>query len=236
MTTFTVLGTIDPLLQADLKRGDAIAAESNAMVAMDETLTLSGTARGGLMKSFARKFLNEESFFQQRIEAERGAGRVLLAANLPGDIRVIDVGRRVQFLLTDGSYLASTDGVTLKTRTQGIGRALLGDSGGLFIMGTEGEGQIAVSGFGSIAEMTVTPEKPLIVDNGHVVAWEQSLDYELSLSTGRSGFFGKVVGSQMTGEGIVLRFTGSGRVLMCSRNRGGFIAWITKHLPLPKQN
>lgn len=93
-------------------------------------------------------------------------------------------------------------------------------------MATDGHGQIAVSGFGSVRELEVKEGQSLIVDNGHLVAWDASLDYELSLNTSHSGLFGKLVNSQITGEGIVLKFRGQGKVIVCSRNKGGFIDWI----------
>ena len=233
MVRFEVSGSIDPLLTADLEEEDVILAESNAMVAMDMTLSLEGKARGGVMQSFARKYLNDETFFLQKIRAQEGPGRVLLAPNIPGDIRLLDVGD-AQYFLSDGSYLASTAAVSIRTKTQSIGRALLGGSGGLFIMQTEGRGRIAVSGFGSMAEIEVRPGHPVIVDNGHVVAWDSSLAYELSLSTGQTGFFGKVVNSQTTGEGVVIRFSGRGKVLVCSRNRSSFLDWVYSKFPAEK--
>ncbi|EJW92797.1 protein containing DUF124, partial [gut metagenome] len=144
---------------------------------------------------------------------------------IPGDVRLLDVGEH-QYMLSDGAFLASTTGVALSTKSQGLGRALLGGSGGFFIMKTEGSGTLAVSGFGSLREIQVTPDKPVFVDNGHLVAWDQALDYELSLNTGRTGLLGKLVNSQTTGEGIVLRFRGSGTIWVCSRHKGGFIDWI----------
>jgi len=196
------------------------------MVAMDTALSLKGKTRGGLMGSIARKFMNDETFFQQRIEADDQAGTVLLAPNLPGDVRILDVGP-AQYLLSDGAFLACTEGVELSTKSQGIGRALLGDSGGFF-------GRIAVSGFGSIRELDVTPERPITVDNGHLVAWNARLSYDLSINTGKSGFLGKLVNSQTTGEGVVLKFRGTGKVLVCSRNKGGFLDWILGNMPAQK--
>ena len=79
MAAFEITGGIDPLLAVTLEKGEAILAESNAMVAMDTALSLKGKTRGGLMGSIARKFMNDETFFQQRIEADDQAGTVLLA-------------------------------------------------------------------------------------------------------------------------------------------------------------
>ena len=61
MVRFEVEGGVDPLLLVRLEKGDAVATESNAMVAMDRSLTLKGKTRGGFFGSIARKFLNEET-------------------------------------------------------------------------------------------------------------------------------------------------------------------------------
>ncbi len=230
---FEITGSIDPLLCVSLEKGEKVLAESNAMVAMDGDLSLKGRSRGGIMKSLARKFLNDETFFQQYVEAEKGAGDVLLAPNIPGDIRVLDVGQR-QYMISDGSFLAATEGVELEVKSQGLGRALLGDSGGFFVMATDGSGQVAVSGFGSVRELEVKDGQTLVVDNGHLVAWDSDLDYELSLNTAHSGLFGKLVNSQITGEGIVLKFRGRGKVIVCSRNKGGFLDWVFANQPTDK--
>ena len=203
------------------------------MVAMDGSISLKGETRGGFFKSLARKFLNDENFFQQSFVADDEPGSVLLAPNLPGDVVVLDVGER-QYMLSDGAFLAATDGVELETKTQSLGRALLGNSGGLFLMATQGHGQIALSGFGSIQAVDVKPGQKLIVDNGHLVTWDRELDYELSINTARSGLLGKVLHSQLSGEGIVLKFKGEGKVWVCSRNKGGFLTWIFSQMPQEK--
>ena len=230
---FNITGGVDPLLTVSLEKGEKVLAESNAMVAMDGNLRLEGKSRGGIMKSLARKFLNDETFFQQYIEADKGAGVALLAPNIPGDIRLLDVGAR-QYMISDGAFLASEPGVELEVKSQGLGRALLGDSGGFFVMATQGNRRVAVSCFGSVRELDVTPDKPLIVDNGHLVAWDAGLDYELSINTARSGLLGKLVNSQITGEGVVLKFRGTGKVIVCSRNKGGFLDWIFANSPTAK--
>ena len=77
----------------------------------------------------------------------------------------------------------------------------------------------------------VTPGKDIVVDNGHVVAWDASLNYQIAASTSQSqGLFGNLVNSVTSGEGVVLRFSGSGKVLLCSRNRDSFLAWLATKL------
>lgn len=233
MARFETDGSIDPILRVSLEPGETICAERNAMVAMDRSLSLKGATRGGFFKSLARKALNDETFFQQVVEAGDHPGEILLAPNLPGDVLLLDVGER-QYYLSDGAFLASTAGVEFETKTQSLGRALLGDSGGFFVMKTSGSGTLAVSGFGSVRELRVTKERPMMVDNGHVVAWDAGLDYELSINSSRSGLMGKLLHSQLSGEGVMLKFKGEGVVLVCSRNKGGFLDWIFSQSPTEK--
>ena len=205
MPRITVSGSIDPLLSVVLDKGESIFAERNAMVSMDSTLALTGRAKGGLFSALSRKVLNDESFFQQKIEAVDGPGEVLLTPTLPGDVAVLQTGER-QYMIADGAYLASTEDVELNAKTQGIGRALLGNSGGFFVIRTGGTGEVAVSGFGSM----------------------RAIDLDGSRSVG------KIFHSQTSGEGIVLKFSGQGRLYVCSRNRGGFVDWLFSQMPQEK--
>jgi uncharacterized protein (TIGR00266 family) len=208
-----------------MARGETIYCESDAMVMMEDTLDLKGKMRGGLGSALMRTFANGESFFQQHIEAVRGNGDCLLSPTLPGAMEVVDVGSR-QYMISDGAFVAATSNVELKVRTQSLGNALFAQSGGFFITETSGQGQVVVSGFGSMSMLDVAPGKDVIIDNSHVVCWDSALRYEISMTTGQSsGFLGNLVNSQTSGEGVVLRFSGSGKVFVCSRNRAAFRKW-----------
>ena len=228
MPTFSVTGDVDPFLHVSLKQGEKIYCESDAMVMMEATLDLKGKVTGGIASALMRRFANGESFFQQHIEAVRGDGDCLLSPTLPGAMQVVDVGAR-QYMLSDGAFVAASSGVELKVRTQSLGNALFAQSGGFFITETAGSGQVAVSGFGSISQLEVTPGNDVIIDNSHVVAWDNRLRYEISVTTsGNSGFLSNLVNSQTSGEGMVLRFSGTGKILVCSRNGAAFQAWAQR--------
>ena len=233
MPQFTVTGDVDPFLHVSLRKGEKIYCESDAMVMMEATLDLKGKMSGGIMGSIMRRMANGESFFQQHIEAVRGDGDCLLSPTLPGAVQMVEVGAR-QYLLNDGAFVAATAGVDMKTRMQGLGNALFAQSGGFFIMETSGSGELAVSGFGSMFALDVTPDKDVIIDNSHVVCWDNRLSYEISVTTagssGLGGMIGNLVNSVTSGEGIVLRFKGSGKVHVCSRNRDAFVAWLKKDM------
>lgn len=228
MPIFTITGDIDPFLHVSLRKGEKIYCESDAMVMMEATLDLQGKMTGGLGRALMRRLTSGESFFQQHIEAVRGDGDCLLSPMLPGAMQMLEVGPR-RYTLNDGAFVAATAEVELKPRTQSLGNALFAQSGGFFVLEAGGQGQLAVSGFGSIFVLDVEPGKDVIIDNAHVVAWDSSLRYEISVTTGNSsGLLGNLVNSVTSGEGIVLRFSGAGKVLICSRNRDAFLAWTRK--------
>ena len=231
MVSFAISGQVDPMLEATFEPGDKLYCESGSMVTMDEHLSLIGKARGGFLSAIGRKMLNDESFFQQRIEAGERGGVALLSPTLAGDVRVLDVGE-AQYSVADGCYLANTEGVKLSVGTQSFGKALFAGTGsglkGFFVMKTSGRGQLAVSGFGSLREVEVTADRPVLVDNGHLVAWDSNLSYEVALNTAHKGFFGSMVESVVSGTMVVLRFSGRGRVFVSSRNRNDLVNWIAR--------
>ncbi|MFL6658307.1 MAG: TIGR00266 family protein [Massilia sp.] len=228
MPVFSVTGDVDPFLHVAMRRGETIYCESGAMVMMESALDLKGKMKGGLGSALMRTFANGESFFQQHIEAVRGDGDCLLSPTLPGAMQVIDVGPR-NYMLSDGAFVAASDKVDLRVRTQSIGNALFANSGGFFVMEATGSGQVVVSGFGSMSELVVEQGKDVTIDNSHVVAWDSTLRYEISITTGQSsGFLGNLINSQTSGEGLVLKFSGNGKVYVCSRNRESFRAWVAQ--------
>jgi uncharacterized protein (TIGR00266 family) len=225
MPVFSVTGDVDPFLHVSMKRGETIYCESDAMVMMEAALELKGKMKGGLGSALMRTLANGESFFQQHIEAVRGDGDCLLSPTLPGAMQVVETGAQ-QYMISDGAFVAATSGVELKVRTQSLGNALFAQSGGFFITETAGSGQLVVSGFGSMSVLDVVPGKDVVIDNAHVVCWDSALRYEISVTTGQSsGFLGNLVNSQLSGEGMVLRFSGTGKVHICSRNRKAFQQW-----------
>ena len=231
MAQFSLVGSPEPFLHVSMRRGDKIYCESNAMVMMEAPLELKGRLQGGLMQSLLRRFANEESLFQQHIEAVRGDGDCLLSAALDGDMQILDVGA-TQYILSDGAFVAAHDSVEIKARLhRSIGGAFFGNTGGFLVMETSGQGQVVVAGCGTLFELEVEPNKEVVIDNGHVVCWDSRLNYNLSVSTSQSsGLLGNLMNSVMSGEGMVLRFSGKGKVIICSRNRQNFLAWLQSKL------
>ena len=100
--------------------------------------------------------------------------------------------------------------VSYEMKSQSVGKALFGGSGGFFVMHTFGQGDVMVSAFGDILEIDVDEDHPITIDNEHVVAWDDSLNYEIKVASGTFGF--------TTGEGLVNAFHGNGKVYIQTRN------------------
>jgi uncharacterized protein (TIGR00266 family) len=220
MPQFTVTGEVDPFLHVSLEAGEKIFCESNAMVMMEDTLRIKGQMKGGLGQALMRRFTGDEGLFQQEIEAVKGPGDCLLSPALPGGVEILRVQPHAPYTLSDGSFVAAESSVALKVRMNSVSGGLFGGTGGFVVMEATGQGQLAVSGFGSIYTLDILPGREVVIDNNHAVAWSSGLDYEVGLPPHSSGgFFGSLVGSATTGEGLVLKFRGQGKVVVCSRNR-----------------
>lgn len=230
MAQFTVTGEVDPFLHVSLTQGEKIYCESNSMVMMEDTLDLKGKM-GGFGQALMRSFANGESLFQQHIEAVRGAGDCLLSPVLMGGMQILDIGTN-SYCLSDGAFVAAETSVSLVSRmeqlsVQGALMSMFGQAGGFFYSEASGFGKLVVSGMGSLFTLDVEPNKDVIIDNAHVVAWDSRLQHKVSLSTSQGGgLMGRLVNSVTSGEGVVLRFSGKGKVVICSRNKENFIAWM----------
>ncbi|RYL27092.1 TIGR00266 family protein [Acinetobacter piscicola] len=232
MTTFTLVGSPEPFLHVSMKRGESIYCESDAMVMVEQNLEVTGKLRGGVFQAFMRKFTSGESLFQQQIKASNGDGECLLSPNLDGDMQILDVGQR-QYILSDGAFVAATEQTNIKAKVQSnIGGALFGGTGGFVVMETGGQGQVCISGSGTLLELDITPEQgEVTIDNGHVAAWDASLNYNIGMPTsGGGGIVGNIFNSLTSGEGLVIKFRGHGKVIVCSRNRASYLQWLASAL------
>lgn len=217
----------DPLLSVSLALDEKIFCESNAMVMNDGGVSVEGVVRGGILSSLVRSLTSDESFFMQEVKGKRAGskGQIMLAPQMPGDIELLKVGQE-QYVINQSCFLACDEGVTITNRMNSITSGLLGDTGGFVIMQTEGTGTLAVSGFGQIFTVLVEPGEEIMIDNGHLIAWDASLTHKVATASSRKGIFGRMLSTAMSGEYLVLKFSGRGKILVGSRNQLAFDAYI----------
>lgn len=209
-----------------LAGGETVRAESGAMMATSEGVAIEASMQGGLMKSLRRGVLGGESFFITTYTAPPAGGWVDVAAHLPGDMAVAEVGARALFVQR-GSYLASEDGVEIDTKWGGF-KNLFGGEGG-FLLRAGGEGSVVLSCYGALDRVHLAEGETMVIDSGHMVAFDEGVTFSLRRAAG-----GKTIQSMKSGEGLVFDFTGPGEVMVQSRNPGALIQWLTTVLPFSR--
>lgn len=210
-------------LKVHLKEGEVIKAESGAMVAMSDTLDVEGKLEGGLLKGLGR-MLAGESFFFQTIAARRGPGEALLSPGMLGEISTLKLDGETEYLLQKDGFFAGTEDLEVSTKMQNLAKGLFSGEG-FFVVRVSGEGTLFVSSYGAIHPIDLEEDEEIIIDNSHLVAWPEDMEYTIKKAS--SGW----ISSFTSGEGLVCRFRGPGRVLIQTRNPGAFANWLRKFLP-----
>lgn len=213
-----------PVIKYQLERGERLKAESDAMITMSATVDVEGKMEGSILSGLARKFLAGESFFFQELIASRGPGEVLLGHPLPGGILDVELDGSYGLIVQKDGYLASTQGIQVDTKMQNLSKGLFSGEG-FFVLNVTGRGTVFVSSYGVIHPVNLADGEEVIIDNGHLVAWPDYMQY--SIEKASSGWFSSVT----SGECLVCRFRGPGVVLIQTRNPSGFEAWIRSMIP-----
>ena len=206
------------LVTINLQEGQKVFAESSAMASMTPTVTLKAGFKGGLGKTIGRA-LGGESMIINTFTADNGSGEVTFAAGATGDAAHYSLTGNT-LMLQRGAFMLHSDGVEVTGKWQGAKGFFGGE--GLVLLKASGEGDIFFNSYGAILSVDVTDE--YIVDTGYIVAFEDTLNYNISVLPGLRGgsklkqlFFG--------GEGLVCRFSGQGRVWIQTRHVQSFLSW-----------
>ena len=165
-----------------LERGESIMAESGAMISMSPTIKLEAQMSGGGVFGALKSAVGGESLFRTTFTAESGPGEVTLAPSALGDILAVPLSGSRLFV-QPGSYLAGDP--RLNIGVQGSVRGMLSGEG-LFLLTVDGSGLLLLSSFGAIHEKSLSPGEEYIVDTGHIVAFESSVQYQLEKATGKT--------------------------------------------------
>lgn len=204
--------------------GEAVNAESGAMMATSAGVEIESKTRGGLKGAFKRSVLGGESVFVSSFTAPSAGGWVDVAARLPGDVVTLPVDGGLN--VARGGYLAADEGVQIDSKWGGL-KNLAGGEGG-FLVRVEGRGQVVLAAYGAIDVVELEAGEAFVLDSGHMVAYEDGVQFSIrKVAKG-------LIQSVKSGEGLVFEFQGPGRVWTQSRNPGEFIGWLTAELPFSR--
>ena len=89
---------------------------------------------------------------------------------------------------------------------------------GAFFIECSGDGELFFNAFGAVIEKEV--DGSFVVDTGPVVGWEPGLRYSVK-------GMGNLKSTLLSGEGLVLNFSGTGKVYVQTRTIGGMAQWLS---------
>lgn len=139
----------------------------------------------------------------------QGSGRMMLEPTYRY-IVLVDVSQWGTIVLDDGLFLACDASLTQKTvARKNISSAVLGGEG-LFNLSLSGNGIAALESYVPYEELieVVLDNDVMKIDGNMAIAWSGSLDFTVEKS-GKS-----LLGSAVSGEGLVNVYRGSGRILL----------------------
>ncbi|MCB1143578.1 MAG: TIGR00266 family protein [Leptospiraceae bacterium] len=206
-------------IHVDLEPGESIIAEPDAMASMDAEIEMKTRFNGGFFKGLMKKFFGGESLFINEFSNPTNSPkRITLVQATPGDIREIELNNN-SYCFQPGAFIAATPGVNLGVRWAGF--ASLIQREGLFKLEVSGTGKMFYGAYGGIVEKEVQGE--YIVDSGHLVGYEPHMTLKLKLSGGW-------ISSFTSGEGIVTKVIGNGKIQIQTRSLEGLASWVNPHL------
>ena len=211
-----------------LNQGESVVAEGGAMVSMTDNITVTtstfsrGGGAGALLKGLKR-LLTGESFFLNKFTAAQ-AGHVSLAPVLVGDVEHISMDGTKNLIVQSSSYLAVSEGLEMDTQFGGMKGLFSGEA--MFWIKFSGRGELIVNSFGGI--FCIDVDGSFICDTGHIVAYEDTLQYKVKKVGGWKA-------TLLSGEGLVCEFSGKGKLYMQTHNATGFGQFLGGKLPPREQ-
>jgi uncharacterized protein (TIGR00266 family) len=196
-----------------LKPGQEIYAEAGKMVYKTANVhwetRLSGGSIGDKILGALRRTVMGESIFLTYFRTD-GPGEVGFAGNYPGKLTVFDLepGRSV-FAQRDAFVLAESSVQLSVALVKKLGAGFFGGEG-FILERLTGPGKVFIHGGGDFVEFSLNIGEVLQVATGCIVAFDDSVDYDIQMVGGiKTAIFG--------GEGLFLAtLTGPGRVIVQS--------------------
>lgn len=200
-----------------LEPGETITAEAGSMVSMDADLSVKTTFSGGFFSAWLKNMFGGESLFVNTFINNTSFPRqVVLSQSTPGDIVAVELSGKQQLCFQPGAYIANTPEIKLGVSWAGFSSWFAGE--GLFKLKVKGKGTVFFGAYGGISQQYMTQD--FIVDNDHLVAYEEGIKMGIGLAGG-------VLGSITSGEGFINKLSGKGVIYLQSRSKSGLIKFLS---------
>jgi uncharacterized protein (TIGR00266 family) len=210
---YTIQGDNLQVARVRLQSGQEVYAEAGKMVYKTANVAwetrMSGNSLGEKLLGALRRTVTGESLFLTYFRAD-GPGEVGFAGNYPGRIQVFDLPAGRSILAQRDAFLFAQPTVQLSVAlVKKIGAGFFGGEG-FILEKLTGPGSVFIHAGGDFIEFELAAGQVLQVDTGCIVAFEETVDYDIQMAGGiKTALFG--------GEGLFLAtLTGPGRVIIQS--------------------
>lgn len=220
---YTITGDNLQFVNISLDSGEEVRANAGAMRYMTGNINMDAKMEGGLLSGLKRS-VSGQSFFMVKFRAEGGSGVLGLGGACPGKIMDVDIGKGAWMVQKTG-FLASQPTVNLDIAFQKKLGAMLFGGEGLIIQKMSGSGIAFIAACGDFNVIDLKPGEVYKISTGNVVAWQDTVKYDISPVGGlKTSVFG--------GEGFfVTTLTGPGKIVIQSLTLSELANALIPYLP-----
>jgi uncharacterized protein (TIGR00266 family) len=210
---YTIQGDNLQVIRIRLQPGQELFAEAGKMVYKQPQVAwetrMSGETLGEKLLGALKRKLMGESLFLTYFRAST-SGEVGFAGSYPGKVQAFDLKPGQNIFVQRDAFVVAQSSIQLNiAMVKRLGAGFFGGEGFILEQLT-GPGTVFIHAGGDFVEFTLGPSESLQIDTGCIVAFDDTVDYDIQLAGGiRTALFG--------GEGLFLAtLTGPGRVIVQS--------------------
>jgi uncharacterized protein (TIGR00266 family) len=206
---YEIVGDDMQAVIVELDPDEAVQAEAGAMLYMEPGIEMNTGAEGGIFGGLKRVFTGESFFITTFKHTGADKSHVSFAAPYPGRIIPLELDQLGGSMLCQkDAFLCCAYGIEISVAfTKKFGAGLFGGEG-FILQRLVGDGRAFAHAGGAIIQRDLAPGETLRVDTGCLVAFQESVDYDIKFVGGfKNALFG--------GEGLFFAsLTGPGRVYL----------------------
>ena len=204
---YRIIGDDIQVVEIELDPQETVRAEAGVFLYMEDGITMQTTTGGGLFSGLKRMVTGDSFFITSFTNTGMGKKHVTFAAPYPGKIIPLNLRELGgSFLCQKDGFLCAAHGIDIDIAfTKRFGTGLFGGEG-FILQRLHGDGWAFVHAGGTIIKRVLAPGETLRVDTGCLVAFAESVDYNIQFIGGfKNALFGGegLFFATLQGPGIV---------------------------------
>ena len=216
---YEITGSDMQIAVVELDSGEFVQADAGSMFYTEGNIDMDLRMPGGWVGGLKRMFVGE-SFMLPVFKAKTNGSKVAFAPPYPGKILTLEISSLKTWQAQKNSFLFAYGNVAINISF--IRKFKVGFFGGegYILEKFTGDGKVFINCGGMAVEKTLSEKETIQVDTGCVVAFEESVDYDIKrVKNIKTAIFG--------GEGLFLStLTGPGKVILQSLPWSRFLGAI----------